>query len=46
MKIAVKEIPANKKWQLGGFYFESQAITKGEGLKNNQLSYMYDVYWW
>ena len=33
MKIAVKEIHANKKWQLGGFYFESQAITKGEGLK-------------
>ena len=27
-KIDVKEIPANKNWKLGRFYFESQAIDK------------------
>ena len=26
MKIAPKEIPANQKWLLGGFYFEIKAI--------------------
>ena len=33
MKIAVKEIPANKKWYLDGFDFERQVIVVAEGLK-------------
>jgi hypothetical protein len=33
IKIAMKEIPGNKKWQLGGFNFERHAIVVAEGLK-------------
>jgi methyl coenzyme M reductase subunit C-like uncharacterized protein (methanogenesis marker protein 7) len=33
MEIDVKDIPGNKIFYIGEIYFESQAITEGEGLK-------------